>query len=149
MGNALAEWHRENERKRAETREMISACFREAVRLMGEAETRRCWLEVAKRKGGKPKGTTNKERDEQILSHYDCWIRRHPDTKRRAIKFVADYLTHKHPGKYGPNANAIVAQLRRLLARRGKACLSGGNVLAEMAQIGKFPLGMLPYIMNK
>lgn len=121
MGNALLDLQAAFERNRAETREMIAACFRKAIRQVGETEARRVWHEVAKRRGGKPKGTGDKDRDEVLLLLYDAWVRRYPDRKSWGVAYVASHLEEKFPGKYGLSESAIAMQLRRLLRKREHA----------------------------
>jgi len=156
MGNALRDLQLEFERKQAEapekqreTREMISACFREAIRQVGETEARRYWHDVAKRRGGKPKGTTDRERDEQLLSLFDGWVRRYPNRKSWGVRFVADHLAGKFRGTFGSSASAIAVQLRRLLLKRERERPRARNALGEMAQTGKVPIGAVPWIINK
>jgi hypothetical protein len=151
MVNELAKLSREVERNRAETRDTISACFRYAVRQLGEAEARRYWAEVAKRKGGKPKGTTNPTIDAAILTHYDDWVRHHPDKQslRNAASLVGSYLADIFPGKYGPSADAITKRLRRLLRLRKPEPPGTRNALAVLSRIGKLPVGDPPWDTDK
>lgn len=154
MVNALAKWSREVERIRTETREMMAICFQQVVSQLGEAEARRCWAEVAKRKGrkcGKPKGTTNPSRDAAILAHYDYWVRRHPDNKSRrgAPRFVGNYLAAIFPGQYGASACAIEKKLRRRLRLRKPERPGTWNALAVIARTGKFPVGDPPWDTDK
>jgi hypothetical protein len=148
MSNALLVWRRELEKRRAETREMIAACFANAVRQVGEEEARRMWHTVAKGKKGRPTGTTDKERDELFLSVYDGWVRRYPNKANWGVSYVADYLTRKFPGKY-QSAEAIKVHLRRLLEQRGPARGQGRNALVDLAKPGKCPERVLRLPTNK
>jgi hypothetical protein len=152
MVNALAEWSREVEKARAETREMVSAALGQAVRLLGVAEATAIWGEVLKREGGKrgeqgrPKGAAKPDRDAAMLAYYDYWMDHHPDDKsrRHAISFVGQYLAHVRPREFGRNPPSIARHLRRLVVRRKSESASIGNALAVLARTGRLPEVDLP-----
>jgi hypothetical protein len=149
MVNYLGKWAREFEKIQAETHEMISACFRQAVRVLGETEARIFWLDVAKRKRGKQKGTKKEERDAFILRVHDEWVRLQPKDRRKTPRLVGEYLAKTHPGAYGGSALAIEKQLRRLLSRRTPQRPGTQNALGEFARTGKLPIVDLPWDMDK
>jgi hypothetical protein len=149
MVNHLAIRDREIKRIQAETREMISACFRQAVRQVGEVETRRIWHEIAKRPGGKSRGTTDKTRDDSLLSHYDEWVHHHPERQRGAPALIGKHLATSYPGRYGPSAPAITRHLRRLLSRRPPPGSGTWNALAVLERTGRLPVGEPPWETDK
>jgi hypothetical protein len=146
MVNRLAELQREIERKRAESRARVSVWFTATVRVVGEAEARRQWAEVLKGKPGKPRGTTNADRDARLLVIFDEWLRCHPGRKSRlaAPRLVGKRLDVDFPGEFGLSAGAIATRINRLLKQRKPAPGGSQNALvaaqAELAA-GKWPVG--------
>jgi len=142
MVNALAEMTREFKKTRAETQEMVSACFQQAIRQVGEAEARRYWHEAAKRTGIKPNGTTNKTRDDWLLSLFDDWVLRHPDNKSRkaAPGLIGHYVADIFPKRYPGHAASITTQVRRLLSQRKLQPPGTRNALKAILESGKLPV---------
>jgi hypothetical protein len=154
MFNHLVIMQREYENKaaekkkiRAETREMVQKCFRQAVLRVGDDEARKYWHEAAKRKGIKPKGSTNKERDEVLLLLYNEWVFLHPDEKSRAAapRLVGEYFSKKWPPK--ENTPYCKRDHKAALPPHSAAKLKRSgtwNALAGLARTGKLPMGEPP-----
>jgi hypothetical protein len=139
----------EKERTRAEIRQMMVDCLREAERRLGYGEAREYWHHVARVKGVKPRGTTNKQRDERLLALYDEWIVHHPDKKSAAPGLIGDYLAHTFPRDFRSSAGSITRHLRRLLAKRKQKRSGTFNALAVLARTGEMPIGDPPWAADK
>jgi hypothetical protein len=141
---------REYERVQAETRRTVQDWFTQTVARVGEAKAREYFSEVVKRKGGKPKGTTNARRDTDLLIWYDEFVRLYPSTKHRqmAPRLIGDWVYKTHGRQYGSGAAAITTHLRRLLSRRRLRQSGTGNALSEYTRTGIPPVLEQPWDTN-
>jgi hypothetical protein len=151
LAREYAERAAESERVRTEVDQMLSNCFREAVARVGEEEARKSLHRATKRKGVKPLGSTDKARDERLLSFYSELVVVSPNKRSRsaAARLVGERLARVSPGKYGPSASAITRQLRRLLKRRQVMRSGTWNALVVITRTGKLPVGEPPWSTDK
>jgi hypothetical protein len=104
----------------------LRAAFEISVLMKGAKATSQLLRELQKKPVGRPKGPTNPERDQQLLSLYD-WLKNNPDQSIKSVPQWIGQKVHKDfPHKYGATANAIAIKVRRLVKKREEAAARAG-----------------------
>jgi hypothetical protein len=92
-----------------------------ATFVLGEEEGRLLWKEIAKKPRGKPKGSTQPDKDQALLWLYDS-LANLAQSQSMSItslpRRIGQRVHNDVPGRFGNSAIAITTKLGRLLKRR-------------------------------
>jgi hypothetical protein len=105
------------QRREREAVKLVEDCFQTAVRNLGETAARALWKRVSSKRPGRPSGSSNGTRDDQILQRYYSMLEQSPDSRRSLPAALARSLHEQYPGVYGQSQLAIEKHIRRLLVQ--------------------------------
>jgi hypothetical protein len=132
---SLAETDEQKRQRLADVRRSVLVYFKVVKAHFGQDEARVLFESAARRKRGRPGGSTAYDRDELLLGLYDACV---PD--KTLVRIVAERLHRWRPDKMGNSPMAIARHLRRLLTNRlRRHAVFAAELEAYRAAHGQYP----------